>query len=174
MSTTSVLSFAEFEQLADRPEKLELLDGELIVSPPANRHHHRVGTSCETYLWRYWPRGQVSFELAFKIHDHCLVPDVSVLYADQPMDEEYWLGAPAIAIEVRSPSNTLAELERKIEVYLLNDIRPATEVWVVEEKRRSVTVYRAQGGAITLVRHTEPFTCTYGNAVIDPSTFFAR
>jgi Uma2 family endonuclease len=38
-ATTSLLTFAEFEQLPDEPGKLELLDGELIRLPPPEFEH---------------------------------------------------------------------------------------------------------------------------------------
>jgi Uma2 family endonuclease len=174
MSTTSIFSFAEFEQLPDEPGKTELLDGELIVSPPPIRDHSVIARQCETHLWLHWPRNEVWMESGFKIGDQFLLPDVSVIYPDQPFDGKYWAGAPAIVVEVRSPSNTAAALQRKVEVYLLNTIRPATEVWVVEDRRKSVTVYRLSGEEITLVRRSAPFTCSYGNVTIDPSTFFVR
>lgn len=39
-TATAALSFEEFEQLPDRPGKRELLQGELIELPPAERSHN--------------------------------------------------------------------------------------------------------------------------------------
>lgn len=174
MSTQSIVSFSEFERLPDSPEKIELLDGELIVSPPPEFEHSVLAQNCEAQLLRHWPRSQVWVEVGFKCAGAFLQPDVSVIHADQPRDGRYLAGAPAIAAEVRSASNTKAEMERKVEVYLLNGIRRATEVWVIEQKRRSVTVYTLENGKITLVRHNGPFTCSYGGPLINPAEFFAH
>src|ERR1035438_4281214 len=41
-AVTTLLSFEEFEQLPDEPGKVELLDGELIQSPPAKFKHSEL------------------------------------------------------------------------------------------------------------------------------------
>jgi Uma2 family endonuclease len=51
----------------------------------------------------------------------------------------FWEGPPDLAIEVVSPSDTLQEVEEKVDDYLAAGTR---RVWVVNPKRRTVTVYR--------------------------------
>jgi Uma2 family endonuclease len=41
-TSTRLMTFAEFEQLADEPNKLKLIDGELIRMPPAQTKHTRI------------------------------------------------------------------------------------------------------------------------------------
>ena len=41
-TTTTLLTFEEFERLPDQPGKRELLDGELIELPPAERNHNQI------------------------------------------------------------------------------------------------------------------------------------
>jgi hypothetical protein len=39
MSSTALMTFAEFEQLPDAPGKRELIDGELVTMPPPQLRH---------------------------------------------------------------------------------------------------------------------------------------
>ena len=55
-------------------------------------------------------------------------------------------GSPDIAVEVVSPSNTAAEMERKVAEYLAAG---SQRVWVAHPSIRSVTVHRADGATIT-------------------------
>ena len=71
-----------------------------------------------------------------------LVPDVSIEHANQPGDD-YSEGAPALAVEIISQSNTAEQVDYKVQTYLANG---AIEVWVMYPKSRSTWVFR-QGHA---------------------------
>jgi Uma2 family endonuclease len=51
----------------------------------------------------------------------------------------FWEGAPDLAVEVLSPDDTIKEAEEKVDDYLDGGCRM---VWVVNPKRRTVTIYR--------------------------------
>ena len=51
-------------------------------------------------------------------------------------------GAPELAIEVKSPSNTRRELQEKASICLLNG---TLEFWIVDPTRKSVTVVHRDG-----------------------------
>jgi Uma2 family endonuclease len=55
-------------------------------------------------------------------------------------------GAPELVIEVKSPSNTRAQLQELTTLCLTHGSR---EVWIVDQEHQSVTVVR-QSGARTL------------------------
>jgi Uma2 family endonuclease len=59
--------------------------------------------------------------------------------------------APDLAVEILSPSNKAIEILDKVEDYLESGTRL---VWVVEPRRRSVTVYRSRN-EIRLLRENE-------------------
>ena len=61
-------------------------------------------------------------------------------YHAHPVESDDLIGAPVLAIEVVSTSNTAEELDRKVKAYLANG---AVEAWVVYPKTRSVWVFRA-------------------------------
>jgi Uma2 family endonuclease len=146
MGTTTLLSFEEFEQLPDEPGKVELLDGELIQLPPAKRKHMDVARRIHLLLVRAVAKaetsanlGEVYFETGYKFSSRAwLQPDLSIPYRDQP-EGDYFESAPALAVEVISESNTAEQMERKVNLYLING---SSEVWLVYPKTRCVWVYR--------------------------------
>jgi Uma2 family endonuclease len=81
---------------------------------------------------------------------HWLKPDVSITYPDQPVDD-YPQGAPQLAIEIVSASNTAEEIEAKVDDYHTYGAR---EVWVIYPERRHLWVYSAE---ISAQRHSGVF-----------------
>jgi Uma2 family endonuclease len=145
-----LMTFEELERLPDEPGRTELLDGELIRMPPAKRLDHILAEDLFLRLHQLVESlnsgsadlalGEVHFEMGYKIGrkpDSWLIPDVSVAHPDQPGDD-YYEGAPLIAIEVISESNTAAKIDRKIEKYLANG---GQEVWVLYGETRRVLTY---------------------------------
>jgi len=61
---------------------------------------------------------------------------------DATADEDNLHGSPELVIEVLSPSNTKREMYEKATLYLATG---ALEFWVVDAKRRNVTVVRREG-----------------------------
>jgi Uma2 family endonuclease len=146
MGTTTLLTFAEFERLPDEPGKDELVDGELFHLPPAFYNHSTLVGRIFALLMQLidgpTPR-LVQVEAGFKIGEKTwLVPDVSVLHEHQPR-AKYFEGAPAVAIEVISESNTARQIDRKRKIYLENG---AHEVWVIYPDTHSAWVYRPGTG----------------------------
>jgi len=149
MSVTTLLTFEEFEQLPDKPGKRELLRGELIELPPAKRPHSRISKLFFLALHAGveqlrrdrpdLPLGEAYFETGYHLSRYSwLQPDVSLTHPGQPFDD-YFQGAPLLAVEVVSESNTAASIEKKIKEYFAHGAR---EVWVVYPETKSVWVYR--------------------------------
>ena len=146
MGTTTLLSFEEFEQLPTEPGKVELLDGELIQLPPAKFKHMEIARRIQVLLMRAVDKagtsarlGEVYFETGYKFSSRAwLQPDLSIPYRDHPAGD-YFESAPALAVEVISKSNTAAQMDRKVNIYLTNG---GLEVWLVYPNTRRVWVYR--------------------------------
>jgi Uma2 family endonuclease len=142
MGTTTLLTFAEFERLPAQPGKDELLDGEHFHLPPADSTHSDIVGRLHVLLVRLIdgvkPR-RVRVETGFKIGNrNWLIPDVSVMHEDQTRGK-FFEGAPQIAIEVVSESNSAHQIDLKRKIYLANG---AEEVWVIYPKTQSAFVYR--------------------------------
>lgn len=147
MSTTSLITFAEFELLPDIEGKRELVDGEIITMPPPELSHSQVAKRI-LFLFaarfnesRVWPD-----HTGYRIARGWIEPDVSVSWPDQRRDEKYFLGSPMIAVEVLSPGE---EIDRKLTLYFADG---AAEVWVVDLKHQSMTVYARQDDQV--IRHS--------------------
>jgi Uma2 family endonuclease len=154
MSAAARMTFAEFEQYQDDGMKHELLLGEHIVLPRPNVRtsliQHRLHDLLLPQL-KQVGRDRVFILAGFLLSlDTFLQPDVSFvrsahLQASDP--DGYLAGAPAIAIEVASDSDTAAQLDLKMEQYFAHG---SEEVWVVYPETRKVCVHYPNGRGRTV------------------------
>lgn len=150
-TTSTLMTFEDFERLPERDEggKDELLDGELIQLPEPSIVHmdivHCLYDLLKPIVQKEGPvsgLGRVYIETGYRIGPRTwLVPDVSITHAGQPRARTLE-GAPAVAIEVISGSNTAEQMDQKTKTYLANGAR---EVWVVYPKTRCIWVFRPDG-----------------------------
>jgi Uma2 family endonuclease len=154
MDTRTLQTFEQFEQYPDDGMKHELLKGEHIVAPPPKFRHSTLQHKLLHLLWPYVQQhklGDVRIETGFKLSVYTwLQPDVSFVRTAQIQTtgpNDYCEGAPALAVEVASDSNTAAQLDLKIEQYVAHG---SDEVWVVYPKTRKVLVHLADGGIRTV------------------------
>jgi len=140
-------------QLAQQPENelkhYFLIDGELYWDMPPGYTHGRIAGHIFRYLMNYAEAhdlGDGSVDTGYFPADdrHTLLgPDVAFFRKENvpPANHEKFVARmPDLAVEVQSPSNSLAELRRKAAIYL----RHGTEiVWLVLPKRAGVEVWRA-------------------------------
>jgi Uma2 family endonuclease len=154
MGARTLVTFEQFEQFPDDGMKHELRKGEHIVVPPPKSRHTRIQQKIQDVLRpfvREHRLGEVHIEAGFRLSsDTWLQPDVSFLRSSQIQSSDphgYYQGAPAIAIEIASESNTTAQLDLKSELYFANG---SSEVWVVYPKTRKVLVYLAEGDIRTV------------------------
>src|SRR5262249_15982014 len=79
--------------------------------------------------------GEAFLEMGYRLGRRSwLVPDVSVTFEGQP-EGKYIEGAPAIAVEVISATNTAEQVEVKIDLYFKHGAR---EVWVLYRKTKRI------------------------------------
>jgi len=165
MATTTLMSFAEFERFDQGPDEIELLKGELIRMPPPEREHmiicHRFYDLLKPAVERLRQAnpalklGVVYIEQGYRFQGEpasWLRPDVSLTHPDQPFGR-FYIGAPLIAFEIVSPSDTAPHLDEKVSQYLANG---AAEVWLIYPTQRHAWVYDGSGAARqeTRVIHT--------------------
>ena len=149
MSARTLMTFEQFEQYHDDGLKHELLKGEHIVVPPPKFRHTRLQQKIQDALRPYVRErglGEVYIEAGFKLSANSwLQPDLSVVRTkqlDASRNADYLEGAPAIAIEVASESNTAVQLDMKMELYFAHG---SEEVWVVYPTTRRIRVHRPDG-----------------------------
>jgi Uma2 family endonuclease len=154
-TSTPVLAWEAFELLpsGDGVHR-ELIDGELQELPPAKLIHSLIATRLFRALLplEIDGPGSVLAEAGYKLSSDpasWIQPDVSFALREQVAaagTSGYALGAPALAVEIVSPSETAPALQRKIELLLANGSR---EVWVIYPDTQSVQVHRPDGTAMT-------------------------
>lgn len=93
-------------------------------------------------------------ETGFKLAsnpDTVLGPDIAFVSNEKipqsGIPVSFWSGAPDLAVEVVSPGNTRREIEEKVEEYLSAGV---SLVWIINPKRRTVTVHQANAEPATL------------------------
>ena len=151
MATTALLTSeqylalpVEFDKNGNRI-KDELIGGEVVKMPPPSRVHdlikNRINKAILLYLAAN-PQLKLStlVEIGFEVSKHdTFVPGVSVISDDRLIGEGRIIrGAPDVAIEVVSPTDTASHLKSKVDAYLQNG---AKTVWVVFPDSRSVMVH---------------------------------
>jgi Uma2 family endonuclease len=128
----------------DYPFKIELNGlGVIELSAASNRHGIRQAAIANA-LSRHLPQGTAIVECSVLTTDGVRVPDVAWASADfmaRHGDLTPFPQAPEICVEVRSPSNTDAEMAYKTELFLQGG---AIEVWIVDEDGAQ-RVFDAQG-----------------------------
>lgn len=116
------VSLEEFEAMSFGRRKAELIDGMIVLAHafPTSRHGDiaaAVATALNVALRAAQKpcRAQVGSGVTVRLNnDFQLGPDVLVHCGGKPGGGQ---GAPILAVEVLSPSNTMTEMERKLTAY---------------------------------------------------------
>ncbi|MGH2748510.1 MAG: Uma2 family endonuclease [Actinomycetota bacterium] len=125
----------------------ELIDGELIVSPPPATRHQRVVGDLLVELTLYArEHGGQAFTAptgVFLSETNFVEPDVLFVTADhlERIEAPFVRGAPDIVVEVSSPSTRRLEIVRKRELYERFGV---PEYWYVDLDADRVEIYRLQ------------------------------
>jgi Uma2 family endonuclease len=153
----------ELFALPDDSQRHELVYGEHRIMAPAGGEHGAISAGLIVQLGAYVRKhklGRVfTSETGFWITrdpDTVRAPDAAfVRTARIPksgLPIGFWPGAPDLAVEVTSPSDTLEEVEDKVQQWLASG---TALVWVVNPKRRTVTVYSSPSQATILAVNDE-------------------
>ncbi|HEY6344213.1 MAG TPA: Uma2 family endonuclease [Bryobacteraceae bacterium] len=147
MSTAgaALTTFEEFAELdAEEGTHLELRDGEVVVVPPPKPvHTYRQGQLVDWFTEAAKGRGKVRAEFPYRPTANLQYWQADVAYLPnkdwQAMrSEEYIVYAPRLIIEVLSPSNRPAKLERQRLAAFSGGTR---EFWVVDPTNRAIEVF---------------------------------
>ncbi|MBI4470753.1 MAG: Uma2 family endonuclease [Acidobacteria bacterium] len=151
---SSVRTLVTAEDLLRMPRddfRYELIYGELRRMSPAVQRHGRIAAKLNMVLHQHVSRHDLGTVFAtdtgFKLAsapDLVRAPDAAFVRQariDEAGDPEgFWPGAPDLAAEVLSPSDTVLDVEQKVRDWL----KAGTAlVWVVSPELHTVTVYRS-------------------------------
>ncbi len=147
-----LLTLEEFERLPEEDGfDLELVRGRLVREPaPAPRHGQlsiELGAGLHVFA-RAHELGAVLANVGFVLAEEpptVRAPDLAFVARErippEGFDAGFWHVAPDLAVEILSPSNRYSEIQEKVTEYLEAGSRL---VWVVDPRKRSVTVYRSR------------------------------
>lgn len=146
------MTWKEFEQLPD--EHAEILEGELVILPSPKSKHSRIAMRMARLLLPLQDNslGEVLCEAGFQISDDppsWIQPDVCFLKMERARAtgaSEYFRGAPELAVEIVSPSETAEMLQRKIDLLLGAG---SLAVWAIYLPKQKVQVHLPDGSSFT-------------------------
>lgn len=145
----------KIEELEGRmPERIRwrLIQGELFMMSPAGGQHGLICSNLSFILSTYSKKTQAGLSfgaetgyILTRSPDTMLAPDASFITADRAelVTEKFIDGAPDLAIEVVSPSQSTPNATEKAEQWLALG---AKLVWLVWPKTKAVTVYQHNSG----------------------------
>ncbi|MBA3806213.1 MAG: Uma2 family endonuclease [Acidobacteria bacterium] len=160
MSTTEtkLMTADELLRMPDDGFRYELVKGELKRMPPTGDEHGGVTMELAATLHQYVKLNNLgrvyAAETGFKLEsepDTVRAPDIAFVRMESIQAagriQGYRSGAPDLAVEVTSPSNTKREMTEKAKDYFAAG---AHLVWIVNPKLKIITVYRSLNDIITL------------------------
>jgi Uma2 family endonuclease len=145
------LTVEQFEALPEKEGwRIELVRGQLVREPGPGPMHGAVDALLTAHLVNWaaaGSRGVVLSNTGFILArnpDTVRIPNIAfVSAARRPAypARGWWEIAPDLAVEIVSPTNTVTELQAKVQDYL---VAGARTVWIVDPFTRTVTVYRSK------------------------------
>jgi Uma2 family endonuclease len=155
MAATTLLTSDQFLALPEEfdqngnPLQQELIHGEVVNMPRLAQRHQIIQNNILDALMGFLRQNSGLHLRAFQEAEYIVsgrdafIPDVSILSISRlNAQQTYVQGAPELAIEVVSPSESAAYLRIKTDAYLVNGSR---SVWIVFPEVRSVLIYTSDG-----------------------------
>ena len=148
----SLITVEEFREMPDIGEPAyELHHGEVVAVTRPKKGHSELQ---HRFLMLLGPKlqafGAVRVEFAYRPFPEfdlraADVAAISHQRFEQVDPEDNLHGAPELVIEVKSPSNTRVQLKEMVSLCLN---RGAIQCWIVDPRRKSVTVMHPDGSAL--------------------------
>jgi Uma2 family endonuclease len=151
-------TYADYKAWELKPgERFELINGVSYAMSAPNTSHQMIVSilTGEFYIFLKGKTCQVipsPFDVRLFYEeddsdDTVVQPDVVVVCDPKKLGEEGCRGAPDLAVEILSPSNTAIEMERKLLLYRKAGVR---EYWIVDPKDKHISIYTLKNGDYTL------------------------
>lgn len=150
MVATTLMTAAELQALGE-DARIELIEGEPAAKSPTGARHAIVSARITRQLTRFalthpacHVLGNEGGYVLGTNPDTVLAPDIAVLTDDQfqqiAFDNDAFMPiAPALVIEIKSPSDRESEIARNLAIYLHAGVR---EIWWIRPSERQMTVHR--------------------------------
>ncbi|HEV2492228.1 MAG TPA: Uma2 family endonuclease [Terriglobia bacterium] len=151
MATKALLTVEDFmrlpESVGTEVVRYELVEGELVAMSPGMLPDNLIRDTLLVILKTFVaPRklGTVVSEQAFQLSERTVrVPDVALVQPGRQLATERPIeGAPDLAVEVVSPTNTAREMDQRVSDYFAAGCR---RVWVVYPEEHEVYIHGLAG-----------------------------
>jgi Uma2 family endonuclease len=143
-------TYEDWLRLPDDGNRYEVIEGELIVSPPPGLPHQRSSGALFLRLAEYVEKHGLGMLVAAPVgvrlpgHPVPFQPDLVFVRQErsQILGEEYVEGAPDLVVEILSPSTRKYDRGKKFQVYQQAGVQ---EYWIVDQRARSIEVFSLRG-----------------------------
>ena len=162
MSTsTHLITADELMRLSDDGHRYELVKGELLTMSPTGEEHGFAAGNLTILLGHFVKTNNLgrlyTADAGFKLEsdpDTVLVPDVAFIRRERAgtLSKSFRVGAPDLAVEVRSPNDGKKRVEAKISSWLTLG---ASVVWLIDPIERTVEVRYKSGDRELLTQNDE-------------------
>lgn len=144
--STHRLTYRDFVRFPDDGRRHELIDGKHYVTPSPAIRHERLYMRLVKALMDYvevHPIGELfgsRADCVMSLFD-VVVPDLLLITNDQAeiITKKNVRGAPALVVEINSPSTKLRDRRQKRDLYARAGVR---EYWMIDPGANTVTVFR--------------------------------
>ena len=147
-----LMTVKEYRELPDRDDVIQELHwGQVVTLTFRKMQHTKLqGRLLQLLLPKARDKGLVAAEFPFRALPEYDLRAADVAFVSQERwdatdDDDNLHGAPELVIEVLSPSNTMGEIREKAALCLTNG---AQEFWIVDPKRKNVTIMGRSGGTL--------------------------
>lgn len=158
MATKALMTAEDLLAMPDDGQRYELIRGELVPMGGSGGDHSRIGLRLGSRMLVFVEQHHLGEVLgadgAYRLEhdpDTVRVPDASFLRRERwdslERTEAFIEGAPDLAVEVVSPSDSYGDVRDKALMWLAAGARL---VWVLQPIGRAVTVYPVAGAPVTL------------------------
>jgi Uma2 family endonuclease len=142
----------ELQSLPDDGFIHEVVNGELVMSPKNNFTHGRICTRLLTALENFSREHRLGVVLDsstgfWMFNRNCRAPDVSFILKSRlealkfnPSSRQFFPGAPDLAAEILSPSNSRTEIDRRLRDFFSSGTQIA---WLIEPETNTAEVCRS-------------------------------
>ena len=139
----------EFLSLPETLERIELINGEVVMSPSPVDPHQDAVLATASLLKHIAPAGKVKIAPLDVYIDGINVVQPDVFWISDTntkfilVDNKYWHGAPDLVVEVLSPSTAERDYGVKFDLYQQYGVR---EYWIIDTAALFVQIFRLEKG----------------------------